>query len=86
MSSGAWRTRLSLQNHKRKSPFKSYFQVCFEALRLTNPLVTYCTVLIEAFSTWSCRVCLLSEPPTEIKETVVTLKPCFRLKLFYLHL
>lgn len=70
MSIGAWRTRLSLQNHKRKSPFESYFQVCFEALRLTNPLVTYCTALIEALSTWSCRVCLLNEPPTEIKGTV----------------
>lgn len=63
MSIGAWRTRLSLQNHKRKTPFESYFQVCFEALRLTNPLVTYCTALIEAFSTWSCRVCLFERTP-----------------------
>lgn len=84
MSTGAWRTRLSLQNHKRKSPFESYFQLCFEALRLTNPLVTYCTVLIEAFSTWSCRVCLFEWTPYRNKRDSVTLKLHFCLKLLYL--
>lgn len=84
MSIGAWRTRLSLQNHKRKSPFESYFQVRFEALRLTNPLVTYCTALIETLSTWSCRVCLFEWTPYRNKRDSVTLKLHFSLKLLYL--